>query len=177
MSLLYASPLGLRTIQTLGHYFHPTTSLMYKLGLAASSYELVSSIPSVLAYFGPNLSASFAEIEKHEGKLQALLLGFLNMHSQVTIIGDKSADTKRRVSTISFVVEGWGSNAFVDKVYELTDGKMGIRWGGFYSERLLGEFLGLNLPDGVVRVSFVHYNTGMSSSLLFPRLEAGGCNR
>jgi selenocysteine lyase/cysteine desulfurase len=34
----------------------------------------------------------------------------------------------------------------------------GIRWGTFYSNRLI-EYLGLAAQDGVVRVSLVHYNT------------------
>jgi len=43
-------------------------------------------------------------------------------------------------------------------VDELSKEEMGIRWGGFYSVRLLEEVLGLG-KDGVVRVSMVHYNT------------------
>ena len=74
-------------------------------------------------------------------------------------MGEKSGDTEKRVSTVSFVVEGWGSRRFVEKVDEISKGEVGIRWGSFYSQRLVDEVLGLGLPDGVVRVSMVHYNT------------------
>jgi selenocysteine lyase/cysteine desulfurase len=161
MSLFYASPSGLDRIQTLGHYFHPTTTLEYKLGLATSSYELVSSLPSIVAYFGPSPSATWAAIEAHESELQTLLLAFLNAHPRITVLGETSVDTGKRVCTVAFVVEGWEARGLVDAAYEATGGRMGIRWGAFYSERLVGELLGLALPDGVVRVSMVHYNTGM----------------
>ena len=39
------------------------------------------------------------------------------------------------------------------------ESSFGIRWGHFYSKRLVEEFLGLG-AEGVVRVSMVHYNTG-----------------
>lgn len=35
----------------------------------------------------------------------------------------------------------------------------GVRWGHFYSKRLVDDVLGLEGQNGVVRVSTVHYNT------------------
>jgi selenocysteine lyase/cysteine desulfurase len=174
MSILYSSPAGFAAVQSLGHYFNPSHTLEYKLGLAGSSYELVASLPSVLAYFGPNPSASWAAIEKHEGELQSTLLSYLSSRPGITILGEKSADTEKRVSTISFVVEGRKSRDFVERVDELTKGDIGIRWGGFYSNRLIEEVLGLTLPDGIVRVSMVHYNTCKSSESsisLLPQMQ------
>lgn len=159
MAMLYSSPAGFKAVQSLAHYFNPSNTLEYKLGLAGSSYELVASIPAVLNYFGPNPAESWAAIEKHEGGLQSTLLTYLCSRSEISILGEKSADTKKRVSTISFSVKGWKSRDFVEKVDELTKGEIGIRWGGFYSVRLIEDILGLPIPDGVVRVSMVHYNT------------------
>ncbi|CAG8978819.1 hypothetical protein HYALB_00012219 [Hymenoscyphus albidus] len=158
MSMLYASYTALMYVKSLGHFFNPSASLQDKLGLAGSSYELVASIPSVLSYFGPNPTESWAAIEKHEFELQSALLNYLNARSDVTICGEKDADTKKRVATVSFLVKGRKSEEVVEKVDELSKGNMGIRWGGFYSVRLLEDFLGLE-KDGVVRVSMVHYNT------------------
>ena len=76
----------------------------------------------------------------------------------MTICGEKDADTKKRVSTVSFLVKGKKSQDVVEAVDKLSKGLMGIRWGGFYSNRLMEEVLGLG-KDGVVRVSMVHYNT------------------
>ncbi|TVY15968.1 Nonribosomal peptide synthetase fmpE [Lachnellula arida] len=162
ISMLYASEHGLQATASLGHFFNASRTLDNKLGLAGANYELTSSIPSVLSYFGSIPSEKWAAIEKHEGQLQGTLLGYLNARPDVTICGEKDADTKKRVSTISFVVKEKKSKDVVEKVDELSKGEMGIRWGGFYSNRLVNEVLGLG-NDGVVRVSMVHYNTGKLS--------------
>jgi selenocysteine lyase/cysteine desulfurase len=158
ISMLYASEHGLQATKSLGHYFNPSSTLEDKLGLAGSNYELTSSIPSVVNYFGSSPSETWVAIEKHESELQGTLLAYLNARPDVTICGEKDADTKKRVSTISFVVKDKKSKDVVEKVDESSKGEMGIRWGGFYSNRLVGEVLGLG-KDGVVRVSMVHYNT------------------
>ncbi|KAL2070872.1 hypothetical protein VTL71DRAFT_13898 [Oculimacula yallundae] len=158
MAMLYSSPAALKEVKSLGHHFNPSSTLENKLGLAGSCYELTAAIPAVLSYFGDNPAESWAAIEKHEAKLQGTLLEYLNARSDVTIYGEPSADTKKRVSTVSFVVKGRKSKDVVEAVDELTNGEMGIRWGTFYSVRLADEILGLQY-DGVVRVSMVHYNT------------------
>jgi selenocysteine lyase/cysteine desulfurase len=62
-------------------------------------------------------------------------------------------------------VKGRNSQEIVEIVDEKTKGEVGIRWGKFYSNRLVEEVLGLG-KDGVVRVSMVHYNTGMFYSVI-----------
>lgn len=166
MSMLYASSKGLAAIKSLGHFFNPSSTLQDKLGLAGASYELVASIPSVLSYFGTNPAESWALIEKHEFNLQSKLLNYLNARPEITICGEKDADTKKRVATVSFIVEGSKSQDFVEKIDELSGGSMGIRWGGFYSVRLLEDVLGLG-KDGIVRVSMVHYNTCKFTAIFF----------
>jgi selenocysteine lyase/cysteine desulfurase len=158
ISILYASPKGLAAVTSQGHYFNKHASLEDKLGLAGSCYELTAAIPSILAYFGPDPAESWKAIEKHEFELQSTLLAYLNGRAEVTIQGEKDADTKKRVSTISFLVEGRKSQDVVESVDQVSGGEMGIRWGLFYSNRLAEEVVGLG-KDGVVRVSMVHYNT------------------
>ena len=158
ISMLYSSPNGLKAITSLGHHFNPHDTLQDKLGLAGSCYELTSSIPSIISYFGPNPSESWAAITKHEFELQGALLEYLNSRPDVAICGEKDADPKKRVSTISFLVKGWKSRDVVEAVDKASRGEIGIRWGAFYSNRLVEEVLGLG-SDGVVRVSMVHYNT------------------
>lgn len=165
ISILYASTPALTRLTSLGHFFNPSSTLSDKLGLAGSNYELTSSLPSLLSYFSPSLSQSFAAIEAHEGTLQGALLDYLNKREDVTVIGEKESDTKKRVSTVSFVVKGRKSQDVVEKVDEVSNGDMGIRWGTFYSVRLAREVLGLG-DDGVVRVSMVHYNTCKSQKIL-----------
>lgn len=164
ISLLYSSPNGLSAIRSLGHHFNPQDSLQDKLGLAGASYELVSGIKGVTEY----LSGKWEGIKKQEGELQGRLLGWLNRlgeEGKVTVYGEVSADTEVRVPTVSFIVEGWKSREFVKAVERDDAGrKFGFRWGSFYSVRLVGEVLGLDAGDGVVRVSLVHYNTGKFGS-------------
>ncbi|RDL38565.1 PLP-dependent transferase [Venustampulla echinocandica] len=158
ISMLYASSRGLQAIKSLGHFFNPSATLENKLGLAGASYELLASIPSVVSYFGPNPTDSWMAIGKHEGELQSQLLSYLNGRPDVTIYGERDADIKKRVSTISFTVKGWKSQDVVEGVDKLSNGEVGIRWGAFYSNRLVQDHLGLG-SDGIVRVSMVHYNT------------------
>ena len=48
---------------------------------------------------------------------------------------------------------------------------LGIRYGDFYSRGLVDD-LGLDNPDGVIRVSAVHYNTIDEIDRLIAALEA-----
>ena len=158
IAVLYASPTARTQVQSLGHYFHaPAKSLETKLGLAASSYELVASIPSILAYFGPDRKETWGAITLHEQKLQAVLLDYLRSRKDVRIHGEKSDSSDLRVPVVSFNVEGRSSRKIVEEVEKCSD--FGIRWGHFYSKRMVDDLLDLKV-DGVVRVSMLHYNTG-----------------
>jgi selenocysteine lyase/cysteine desulfurase len=161
--MLYASPSALLRVQSLGHFFNPSSTLENKLGLAGSNYELTASIPAVLSYFSS--PSVWQSVEAHEHELQSKLLAYLTSHADITIFGEKDPDIKKRVTTISFTVKGRKSRDVVEEVDRVTGGKMGIRWGSFYSNRLIEEVLGLDPKDGVIRASMVHYNTGMSYSL------------
>lgn len=165
IALLYASPAAQKSLTSLGHYFHPTSTLAHKLGLAAASYELVSTLPSILRYFGATHAErkrTWAAIAEHEQRLQRILLDYLNKKREgegeaVVVYGERSADKALRVPVVSFKVRGRGSRGVVERV----DGgsEFGVRWGHFYSKRLVDGLLGLG-EEGVVRVSCVHYNTG-----------------
>lgn len=136
----------------MAHYFNPTKTLEDKLGFAASNYENVQSIPQITKY----LEGSGDAITEQEGKLQKILLDFLNSRSDITVHGSISANSSERVPTISFTVEGVNSKQLVNEAEKISN--YGFRWGHFYSKRLCDEVLGLG-PEGVARVSMVHYNT------------------
>ena len=136
----------------MSHYFNPTKTLEDKLGFAGSNYENVQSIPKIVSY----LEGSDAAITEHEGKLQKILLDYLNSRPDVTILGSTSTDSKDRVPTVSFTVEDVSPKKIVDDAEKISN--YGFRWGHFYSKRMCDEVLGLG-PEGVTRVSMVHYNT------------------
>ncbi|POR36536.1 Uncharacterized protein TPAR_03246 [Tolypocladium paradoxum] len=74
----------------------------------------------------------------------------------VTIYGVASPASNLRVATVSFTVENWKPKDLVVAVEAETT--YAIRWGAFYSNRLVRDTLGLD-EQGVVRVSMAHYNT------------------
>ena len=94
-------------------------------------------------------------IAEHEQALSTRLLDFLKDLPGVRVIGEETADKTVRVPIISFVVEGMESS---DVVIRTDAHQVAIRFGHFYSARLI-EHLGLDVNEGVVRVSMVHYNT------------------
>lgn len=136
----------------------PVTSLSQRLGLAAASYELVAAIPSVLTYFGSDKQRTWDAISLHEQNLQSILLKYLNSREDVTVYGKQSADAKLRVPVISFSVKGQSSQQIAEKVEACSN--FGIRWGHVYAKRMVDDILGLKI-DGIIRVSMVHYNTGI----------------
>ncbi|CAE7016285.1 aminotransferase class-v [Pyrenophora teres f. teres] len=152
IAVLYASTTAQQHMKPMSHYFNPTKTLEDKIGFAGSNYECVQSIPAIVDY----LSGAFPAITEREGKLQAILVDFLNSRPDVTVLGSTSADNKERVPTISFTVKGMSSKAVVVEAEKMSN--YGFRWGHFYSKRLCDEVLGLQ-PEGVTRVSMVHYNT------------------
>ncbi|KAM0391885.1 hypothetical protein ACHAQC_006685 [Fusarium culmorum] len=156
ISLLYGSKAAQAQISSLGHFFNPDGSLMDKLELAAASYELTQAIIPLTAYFGENPKQTWDAIAEHEQKLQTRLIEYLVSKPQITVYGEISTDKKVRVPTVSFTVEGMSSQSVVEAVEAVSHA--GIRWGHFFSKRLVGSILGLS-DDGVVRVSLVHYNT------------------
>ncbi|EPQ28438.1 uncharacterized protein PFL1_04264 [Pseudozyma flocculosa PF-1] len=110
------------------------------------------------------LDAAFAKIARHEEELQRILVDFLvSQHPRgVRIVGSESHRAEIRAPTVAFVVvdkEG-KPQPLSKRVHQalVEDNKLGAQQGHMYAYRLV-EKLGLDIQDGVVRVSFVHYNT------------------
>ena len=148
-------------LHSLGHFFHPLNTLEARLGLAGASYELVVALPAVVEYLGPDPAETWQAIATHEAKAVGVLLDYLVHEERVVLYGEPSHDSAKRVPTVSFVVKGMGSRAVVEGVE--SQSTFGIRAGHMYAKRLVEEVLGEG-DQGVVRVSLVHYNTGMLSS-------------
>ncbi|KAJ5612105.1 Pyridoxal phosphate-dependent transferase major region subdomain 2 [Penicillium lagena] len=158
LAQLYASSRIHEQIQSLAHFFKPTDTLDQKLNLSSANYELTQSIPHVVAFFGPQPGPTWAQIAAHEERLQGILLAFLTSDPRITVIGEPSPSQALRVPVISFTVRGLGSQQLVEAVEARS--AFGFRSGHMYSHRLLAEVCGLaDVDDGVVRLSFVHYNS------------------
>lgn len=164
ISMLYGRQEVHEQLKSLGHYFNPHSTMQQKLALAASNYECTGSIPRVLEYFGDSDAGAWEAIKKHEEQLGEVLLQYLRERKDVTIYGESSSDGNLRVPTVSFTIEGVESKEVVKRIEKVS--QFGIRWGSFYSNRLVEEFLGLG-KGGAVRVSMVHYNTGKNHHGVF----------
>lgn len=156
----------LRRLPGHGFVFVSEDDVPYKFQPGNVNYELSYGVLGILDYLaeigGEGASGQRAAVERafdaitaHEAKLTGRLLDFLHARPGVRVVGHPSADPSRRVSIVSFVVDGLPSRSVVEAV---DPHRIGIRFGHFYSVRLI-RALGLDDDDGVVRVSMVHYNT------------------
>ena len=165
----------------INHYFYDEDRVPNKLEPGNPNYELAYSCVGVIDYFeglaaahGINaegrtaVETAFNMIADHEAALSERLLTYLRSRDDVTIVGDPSSDRDARVPTISFVIAGQSSRETVE---EVDPSGIGIRFGDFHSKRLV-QALDLDDPDGVIRVSAVHYNTLDEMDRLIERLES-----
>ncbi|MDA1307319.1 MAG: cysteine desulfurase-like protein [Acidobacteria bacterium] len=169
-AVLYGKYDRLLALANLSHHFVPMDKVPGKLQPGNPNYELsygATAIPDYLVALGERsgaaagvsrrerMTAAFDAIADHEASLAERVLGWLRDQRDVRIIGPSSSARDVRVPTISFVVEGIDSERIVRAIDPL---RIGIRFGDFYSRRLI-EDLGLAAGKGVVRASFAHYNT------------------
>tara|TARA_R100000935_G_scaffold42932_2_gene65334 strand:- start:2194 stop:3417 length:1224 start_codon:yes stop_codon:yes gene_type:complete len=154
----------------INHNFFKAEDVPYKFQPGNYNFELTYSLKAVPEYleelydhhFEENkfsmvekYVASFNLIASYEAQLAQELLSYLKNVPEITIIGNSSADSNKRVPTIAFIHKNLKSSEIV----ELVDKKhIGIRYGDFYAKQLIKD-LDLEQYNGVVRVSLVHYNT------------------
>ncbi|KAF9563571.1 selenocysteine lyase [Agrocybe pediades] len=157
------------SVTSVVHHFLHVDKVAYKLQPGGPGYELVHGATGVIPYLlsltdKNDLRASFDAIAEHEQTLLKPLMAFLTDPKQrergVRIVGEETVGL-HRVPTVSFVVTG--QNAIKSKaIVNFFDqkGGIGIRYGHFYAYTLVDELTPkLDVNDGVVRISLVHYNT------------------
>lgn len=171
----------LRAAGNINHYFYGEEKVPQKLEPGNANYELAYACLGVVDYLEafaeahgvaakgrPAVEAAFAIIAEHETALAERLLSYLRNRSDITIIGDHGSDVDKRVPTVAFVVAGHNSR---DVVEAIDPSGIGIRFGDFHSKRLV-QGMQLGDPDGVIRVSAVHYNTLAEIDRLIDRLDS-----
>jgi len=178
-ALLYGKRELLLELPGQSHFFVPEDDVPYKFQPGSVNYELSYGMLGLMDYLDELSGAdgvrhnraavenAFDAISRHEETLTVRLLDYLNAKPGVRIIGHPTADRARRVSIVSFTVEGMKSSEIVRQVDEH---HIGIRFGNFYSVRLM-KALGLTAEEGVVRVSMVHYNTTEEVDRLIDALD------
>ncbi|MFV2033207.1 MAG: aminotransferase class V-fold PLP-dependent enzyme [Gammaproteobacteria bacterium] len=95
-----------------------------------------------------------ALILRHENRLAAPILDFLDQHPDVWLIGKPSTRDNDRAPTIAFKPLKQNSQSLANK---LQRAGIGAEFGHFYAHRLISD-LALDPDEGVVRISLLHYN-------------------
>ncbi len=164
MAVMFGKKEALAELVGPNHFFIPADELPYKFEPGGANHESCAGLLGLGDYLefltGADswdravIEKAFARMQAWEEPLMNRLLDYLNDRNDVRVIGP-AAGGPDRVGTISFVHGSKGSREITEAV-DQTD--VAIRHGHMYAWHLC-DALGLNLEDGVVRVSFVHYNT------------------
>jgi selenocysteine lyase/cysteine desulfurase len=92
------------------------------------------------------------------------LLDFLKTKKDIRLLG--SYEIEDRVPTVAIVTKK--SNIVLAK--ELNELNVSVGTGDFYAVRLL-QALGVDINEGVIRLSFVHYTSGNDVEKLISGLD------
>ena len=181
LGIMYVDENLNRLLPVQGHYFNakdPTKTLTP----AGPDHAQIASVAGIVDYI--------EEIDRHHfkdneeiathlkaeriGKLQREaeseillpLFNFLKQKKGVKILGNMGLSIDKKVPTISIDIKG-----DVDRVVQQLN-KKGLMAGSgdFYAVRLL-ESLGIELPAGVLRLSFVHYTNSKEIDSLIEALD------
>lgn len=174
MGALYGRRDAVEALTGPNHFFIPKDEIPYAFELGGASHEGCAGILALSEYLGflaslaPNAEAAGAGAicDRHtietafdvmtacELPVQEALLAYLRGKPDVRIIGPEQGDASR-VGTVSFVHASRPSREIVEAV---DAAGIGIRNGHMYAYHLC-RALGLDVDEGVVRTSLVHYNT------------------
>ena len=147
------------------HFFIPQSDISYQYELGCISHEACAGLLGVKAYFQrvanapqdqplrKTIEQAYQIFEDLERPLVERLVQYLLGKPSVTVLGPQS--TVNRVPTVSFISSRLSSQ---DIVKHLLAHQIACRNGHMYAYRLLSD-LGVDIDDGVVRLSAVHYNT------------------
>ncbi|KAH7230831.1 cysteine desulfurase [Fusarium solani] len=141
-------------LEYLGSDSSPKEQARYILGLTSGSYEAIQSISAVINYVD---RAGGNWIEKQEVDWQKELLRWVRSRSDIQLYGDASSDRSARVPLISFRVPGRSSADVVGQIWAKSKCRPTVE--NYWARRLLEDVLRVDVDDGVIRSSFVHYNT------------------
>ena len=183
LGLMYVKKEWLRTLANQGHFFNEDKSLRYRLTPTGPQHAQIACASGIADYYdavyehhfdapnenrqarGKDVSVLFQEQEQKQSKL---IVDYLLAKADVMLVGPQTADYTVRAPTLAFFSAKQSS---AEIVRGLTQHKIATNHGHFYAYRLI-KALGLDLEDGVVRLSLVHYTSKDDASRAVEALEA-----
>lgn len=156
MAQLYATRRAQDQYMTpISHYFLDPFSLNSKLRLGTNAYEAEEMCSPIVRYL--QNTVGWDTIIKQETILTKILLDHLLGKPDVyRVFGEHTSDPSKRVSIVIFEVIGRKSSDVVMQL--LVRDRFRLRWGDCWAPRPTYDVLRPK-TDGIIRVSFVHYNT------------------
>ena len=106
-------------------------------------------------------------ISIHEENIANPILSYLNERKDLNLIGKNRIYNKDRAPTISFYSKNKSSKEISNT---LANFKIATRNDNFYAWRCL-KHLGINIDDGVVRLSMTHYNNYQDTENVLKALD------
>ncbi|GAB1192627.1 hypothetical protein APSETT444_001820 [Aspergillus pseudonomiae] len=157
MGTLYASRKAQdRYMTSINHYFLSSSSLDGKLALGMPSFELQLMCSPIVSYLQDIVG--WDRIVRQETVLVKILLEYLLSKPGVyRVFGRRNSDPSQRVSIVTFEVVGRSSGDVAMLVN--TRNRFRITSGICLAPRPTWDVLKPVSADGLIRVSFVHYNT------------------
>ncbi|HEX6929683.1 MAG TPA: aminotransferase class V-fold PLP-dependent enzyme, partial [Gammaproteobacteria bacterium] len=171
IGMLYGKRDILLELANINHEYLAADALPYKLQPGGASYELAWGAAGIPEYFSRWEADSgndpFDLIANHEARLIAPLLEYLDEHPDTSLLGPASADVPTRLPIIAF---RHARQRSADIAAALAEKRIAVKHGHFHSRRLL-EYMDIPPEDGVVRISFAHYNSMDEAGRLMAALQ------
>ncbi|OAA52945.1 Pyridoxal phosphate-dependent transferase, major domain protein [Cordyceps fumosorosea ARSEF 2679] len=159
-----------RCLSSINHFWFDPATLDGKMHLGAACYELEVMCAPITRYLG---ALGWDAIVAQETLLTRVFLEYLLARPGVyRVFGRRTPDPERRVSIVIFEVRGRQSSEVVMQVH--VRDRFRITWGDCWAPRPTFDNLRPS-SDGIIRVSFVHYNSVSEVRELCEELERITC--
>lgn len=148
------------------HFFISQSDISYQYELGCVNHEACAGLLGVKNYFErithakedqsvrTTIEQAFDLFTQLERPLVERLIEYLRSKSHIQILGSLQS-IENRLPTISFISSRFSSQQIVEHLHQH---KIACRNGHMYAYRLVTD-LNIDINDGVVRLSGVHYNT------------------
>ena len=181
LALLYGKEEILKSLPNQNHEFLEG-QYPYTINPGGPNHEELVSLIGIYEYFNKlflhhfnNINYSILEkiekinhlISKHEEEIANPILEYLYNRNDIRLIGKHKIENKNRAPTIAFVSSKKSSKEIVN---HLVSDKIATRNDNFYAWRCL-KSLGIDLDDGVVRLSMTHYNNYQDTETVINSLQ------